>query len=227
MITDENREFVNKDGNLVEIKFETETKGGNIKIKREIIVEGKGVQSELEISEKFEGGEVKLKAPLSDGREQEIKIMPDKAFEIASETLSINNFSIEIREVGSGSDIKAVYLVKGDKPGKLLGLFDVNLAVEVQIDPETGDIIRYSKPWWAFLVFEFDEVAPNKGFINETNETGTIGDLSVSLNETVVFNETIVNETIVNNTVINDTIVNDTISNDTVVNNTTNETFVS
>ena len=165
---------------MVIVRIEIETKGGDIKIKRMIEVKGTGIKSELEIIERFDEDGVQLRANLSSGEEQNINVLPDEASQIVLEILRINNFSIELREVGEGDDVKAVYLAEGNKSGKLLGLFDVNLAVEVQIDSETGDIIRYSEPWWAFLVFGFEEVVPDEDFINETNETGTIGDLNVS-----------------------------------------------
>ena len=56
--------------------------------------------------------------------------------------------------------------------------------VQTEIDPETGEVIITSKPWWAFLVSEDDEVP-------EVPQNDTIG------NETN--NETLTNTTGINN----------------------------
>lgn len=152
IVTDEDREFVNKDGKLVKIKIRIETDGGSIKIKREIEVEDIGIESDLEISEEFEDDEVKLKANLSNGNMQEIKIMPDRASQIALEKLGFNDFEIELKEVGKGKEIKAVYVAEGDKSGKLFGIFKIKFLLKTEIDSETGEIVNLDKPWWEFLV---------------------------------------------------------------------------
>ncbi len=88
---------------------------------------------------------------LSNGRNAEIKIMPDAASERAIERLGELNFTIELKEVGQGENVKAVYELKGEKQGKFLGIIKIKARVIAQIDAETGEIIRIKKPWWAFL----------------------------------------------------------------------------
>lgn len=168
-IIEEKREFLNKEGKLIKLRFRFENDGENIKIKREVEVEGKKIESELEILEKFEGEEVQLKAKLSDGSEQEIKIMPDRASEIAIEKLKSKNFNIELKEVGEENNLKAVYIAKVNENGRLLGLFKVKLKSEAKIDSETGEILSLEKAWWNFLTIKLNEPQEIAG--NQTNFT--------------------------------------------------------
>ena len=61
---------------------------------------------------------------------------------------------IELKEVGSGEQVKLAYEVKTQRTSKIFGLFKKNMNVEAQVDAETGDVIRTNKPWWAFLASE-------------------------------------------------------------------------
>ncbi|MBI2057048.1 hypothetical protein HYT91_02220 [Candidatus Pacearchaeota archaeon] len=151
----EERIFKNKNGREVKIEIKTEVKAdGSVILERKIVINEREIKSELKILEKFEDEEVKLKAQLSNGNEQEIKIMPDRASEIALEKLKSKGFNIELKEVGEGDELRAVYIAKVDESGKLLGLFKVKLNSEAQIDSETGEIISSEKPWWNFLVIK-------------------------------------------------------------------------
>lgn len=101
----------------------------------------------------------KTMVKLSNGQESEIKIMPDVANERAMERLKLKvcepeNCNIELKEVGQGEEIKAVYQVQAQKESKVFGLFKAKMNVEAQVDAETGEIIQSHKPWWAFLATE-------------------------------------------------------------------------
>lgn len=103
----------------------------------------------------------KLKATMSNGRNAEIKVMPDQASENALQRLRMKscngNCSIELKEVGSGENIKMAYEVKTQKKAKLFGIFEANMRVQAQVDAETGEIITSKKSWWAFMASEEDE----------------------------------------------------------------------
>jgi len=99
-----------------------------------------------------------LAVHLSNGRNAQIKIMPETAAERALERLrlkvcnSTNNCSIELKETGIGEKIRATYSVKLKKEAKILfGLFKTKMDIETEVDAETGDIISVKKPWWSFL----------------------------------------------------------------------------
>ena len=100
----------------------------------------------------------KLETKLSNGRNAEIKIMPDTASETALQRLRLKNCdedcTIELKEVGSGNQVKAAYEVKTQRQSKVFGLFRARMNVQAQIDAETGEVIRVNKPWWAFLATE-------------------------------------------------------------------------
>lgn len=102
----------------------------------------------------------KLKVKLSNGKNSEVKVMPETASERALERLRLkvcseeNNCSIELKEVGQGEQVRAAYEVKAEKQAKVLGLFKARMQVQAQIDAENGEVIKARKPWWAFLASE-------------------------------------------------------------------------
>ena len=100
----------------------------------------------------------KLKATMSNGQNAEIKIMPDTASERAIERLQIKsknqNFSIELKEVGTGNQTRMAYEVQTRKEARVFGIFKTEMDVEAQVDAETGEVIKSKKPWWAFIAAE-------------------------------------------------------------------------
>jgi hypothetical protein len=107
-----------------------------------------------------EQGRMNLRMQLSNGRNAEIKTMPDRASQTAIERLRINfcseenNCTIELKEVGSGDKVRAVYEVRAKKESRVLALFKKEMRVSAQIDAETGELVKSKKPWWAFLATE-------------------------------------------------------------------------
>lgn len=96
----------------------------------------------------------RIHAQLSNGNMAEIKIMPDVAAERAIERLRLNmceNCSIQLKEVGQGNSTAMAYEVQTRSRAKVFGIFNTNVDAEVQVDAETGEIIRTRKPWWAVL----------------------------------------------------------------------------
>jgi len=102
----------------------------------------------------------KLKISLSNGRNAEIKIMPDVASETALSRLRLktcseeNECQIELKEVGKGNQTRVAYEIKTQRQSKFLGLFKTRMKVQAQVDAETGEVIQTKKPWWAFLASE-------------------------------------------------------------------------
>jgi hypothetical protein len=150
------RRIVDEKGEEREVKIRIEEMvgpGGEIKVRRKIKIEGDDetefeAETELEIED--DEGEVKVK--LSNGNKQGIKVMPDRASEIAIERLRSMNISVELREVGQRSRPRAIYVVDTNKTGRFLGIFKMKLKVSTEIDPETGEVIRVKKPLLAFLI---------------------------------------------------------------------------
>ncbi len=105
----------------------------------------------------------KLKMELSNGRNAEIKIMPDTASETALQRLRLkvcsveNNCTIELKEVGKGNETQAAYEIQVQRHAKLLGMFRLKMQTKTQISAETGELISVKKPWWAFLATEPEE----------------------------------------------------------------------
>ena len=98
-----------------------------------------------------------LKVQLSNGKNAEVKVMPDAASETAINRLQLkvcnseNNCSIELKEIGSGNQTRAAYEIKAEKQVKVLGLFKAQMQVQAQVDSENGEVIQTKKPWWSFL----------------------------------------------------------------------------
>ena len=120
-------------------------------------------QTSMEMTQEQTQNKTKLKVKLSNGKNSEVKVMPDTASEKAIERLRVkvcsaeNGCSIELKEVGQGEQIKAAYEVKVQKQAKILGLFKTRMQVQAQVDAESGEVIQSKRPWWAFLAIESEE----------------------------------------------------------------------
>ncbi len=124
---------------------------------------GVEANSSLEITRITSQEKTNLQAGLSNGKTSEIKIMPDTASEIAMERLGLkvcsaeNNCVIQIKEVGSGEQARAVYEVKADKKAKLFWILNTKMNVRAQVDAQSGNVTQIKKPWWAFLASETEQ----------------------------------------------------------------------
>lgn len=120
-------------------------------------------QTSMEMVQEQTQEGTKLQVKLSNGKNAEVKIMPDTASEKALEQLRVrvcseeNDCQIELKEVGTGESTKAVYELKLQKQAKFLGLFKTKMQVQAQVDAENGEVIQTKKPWWAFLASESEE----------------------------------------------------------------------
>ncbi|MFH1420925.1 MAG: hypothetical protein ABIG30_03065 [Candidatus Aenigmatarchaeota archaeon] len=120
-------------------------------------------QTSMEMVQEQTQNQTRLKVKLSNGNNSEVKVMPDTASKKAMERLKIrvcseeNSCQIELKEVGIGEQIKVAYEVRVQKQAKFLGLFEIRMQVQAQVDAENGEVIQIKKPWWAFLVSESEE----------------------------------------------------------------------
>ncbi len=105
----------------------------------------------------------KLMTRLSNGRNAEIKIMPDTASERALTRLRLkvcnetNNCTLELKQVGTGNQSRLAYEVQVERHSRILGLFQAKMQVKAQVDAENGEVMSTGKPWWAFLATEPEE----------------------------------------------------------------------
>ena len=107
----------------------------------------------------------RIRATLSNGRNAEIKIMPDTASERALERLRLKlceNCTLQLKEVGEGNKTRLAYEINATKRARVLGIFRARMNVEAQVDAETGEIIKARRPWWSFIASESDEAVPQE-----------------------------------------------------------------
>jgi len=126
---------------------EIKLRSGNVEAKTALVM----TQERDQVQNK-----TRLKVQLSNGVNAEVKVMPNTASETALAKLGAKcegNCTIELKEVGAGNQIKAVYEIKTQKQAKILGLFKAQMQVQAQVDAETGEVVQAKKPWWAFLAF--------------------------------------------------------------------------
>lgn len=144
---------LDEEGNMREVMMRIEEKEEHGIMMRRFRVKDVEADSKLEISEETEGNRSRIRVKLSNGTRQEIKVMPDRAAAIAIERLKSLGFNIELREVIIGrNSSRAIYFVEANKSGRFLGIFKMKMKMHSEVDPETGNITRFRKPWWAFLV---------------------------------------------------------------------------
>ena len=138
--------------NTITVPISMTTQGDKIKIKSGKV--------EAVTSESISVIESKLTMQTSNGRNAEIKIMPDTASEKAIERLKLkvcseeNNCTIQLKEVGKDSKYFVAYEIDANNEVKILGMFKKKMKVQAQIDAETGEVILIKKPWWSFLAKE-------------------------------------------------------------------------
>jgi len=144
--------YMNQAGKKIQVQAgqgnEVKLKSGNVEAKTTMVM----TQERDQVQNR-----TKLKVKLSNGLNAEIKVMPDTASEIALERLKAkceDECTIELKEVGTGNQVKAAYEIKTQKQSKILGLFQAKMQVQAQVDAENGEIIKVKKPWWAFLATE-------------------------------------------------------------------------
>lgn len=186
------RKFVDADGKEKDIKVEIRERNEMGMMKKFFRAKDGGIEakSDLEISENTsEDGNIEIEAKLKDGKHKKIKVLPDRASDIAKNRLRMifGNDSVEIREIEGG---RVVYHLEGNSTGKFLGIFKTHMKSDTDIDAETGNVIVVHRPWWAFLVSgkEGNDVAEN-----DTITTPVADDNSsdVSVNDSLVENESV------------------------------------
>lgn len=99
------------------------------------------------------GADVKIGANKLYVGNQEIKIMPDAASQVAVERLGGLDFKIELKDVGSAANPKPIYAIQARRPVRILGLIPVGLPLRLEINAETGVTTSVVTPWWNFLAF--------------------------------------------------------------------------
>lgn len=142
--------YMNQAGQQMQIQTgegnEVKLQSGNLEAKTTMTMTQEQVQNRT-----------KLQVMLSNGMNAEVKVMPDTASETALARLGAKcegNCTIELKEVGTGNQVKAAYEIKTQKQAKVLGLFQAKMQVQAQVDAENGEVIQTKKPWWAFLATE-------------------------------------------------------------------------
>ncbi|MBW2989062.1 hypothetical protein KY358_01955 [Candidatus Woesearchaeota archaeon] len=144
-------------------------KGKRVELRKEnakrirLMIGNASAQTMMEMEQEQVQERIKLTAKLSNGRNAEIKVMPDTASARAIERLRLkvcseeNNCTIELKEVGAGEKTRAAYEVQAEKKSRFLGLFRAKMKVRAQVDAESGEVLESKKPWWAFLASEAEE----------------------------------------------------------------------
>ena len=148
-------EYFGENGNRFQIQIGEQER-------QRIISNGIEARFDCNLTQEQMGEQTILRTQLSNGRNAEIKIMPDTASENALQRLRLKNCdpetcSLELKEVGQVDKIRLAYELHTKKSSKVFGLFKAQMQVRAQIDAENGEIINVSKPWWAFLTSEPEE----------------------------------------------------------------------
>ncbi len=141
---DENRDKIQIIPSDIEIKIKEDRR-----IKQKIKLRDIEAISNLRLNQ--EKDTEKINAKLSNGINAEVKIMPNTASRIALAKLKSQNRTLELKEVGEGDYLNVIYVSEADKTTKFLGLFKIKYKLKVEIDAQTGKIIKLHKPWWNFL----------------------------------------------------------------------------
>lgn len=159
------RRFLNEDGKEVRIELKRELKDGREELRRKISIGDSEVETDLEVEEDTTRKDLRVR--LSNGNNQEIKFMPDRASEVALRVLESRGFNLELREVGN-EEKRAVYEARAEKAGRILGLFRAKAELSTRIDADTGEVLEVKRPWWLFLMNNAEEVTEETTEITDT-----------------------------------------------------------
>jgi len=170
-----NKTLVRVDDRIAEIKdFSTfieqkqgclNVDGENITIKKidgvkSIISENISAPVRLNLTGRDIGGNATvLAALLLNGKLSPVKIMPDTASLNALEKLKARcgaKCSIELKETGILNNVRAVYTLTTEKDSRIFLIFPKKMTLSAEVNPETGDVLSISKPWWAFMAKEIN-----------------------------------------------------------------------
>jgi len=153
-------EYRTQEGTEFRVNWEG-IEGGSERIR--LRVRNISAHSDLVVVPTVTQGRARLNVMLSNGRNAEVKVMPDVAAETALQRLRLRvctaerNCTLELKEVGEGNETRLGYEMKAERNSRVLGLFRKRMQVESQVDAETGELISVKKPWWAFLASEAEE----------------------------------------------------------------------
>ncbi len=124
-------------------------------------VDGVAADCPLNLTQEEFQNRTRLYVNLANGRNAEIKVMPNVASEIALQKLRLKdcngNCTVELREVGTGNQARMVYETRVQRNSRVFGLFNARMNVRAQVDVETGELVSVNKPWWALLASEPEE----------------------------------------------------------------------
>ena len=148
--------LMDQNQNRYQVTVRTETKEGQDG-EAQIKIKVRDVEIDSDVELEAEGD--LLKAQLSNGDKQDVKIMPDTASATAIENLQMKGVNVELKEVGEGNDLSVVYEAEGNKTVKFLGLFKVRAQIRATISAENGEVLRLEQPWWYAFAF-------GKGFVD-------------------------------------------------------------
>jgi len=148
---------IGEDGQMLKVQTQA-----NNRIKLE--VGGVSADCDCEIKQEKVQNKTKLYVKLSNGKNAEIKIMPNTASENALERLRLkvcseeNNCQIELKEIGKSDEEKQLaYEIQIERHSRIIGIFQKKMQVQAQVNAESGEVIKVKKPWWAFLAIEPEE----------------------------------------------------------------------
>ena len=115
-----------------------------------VIIQSKGIDAETNVTlYKSEG---KVYGVFKGNQTKEIKVLPDGVKEKIRQRIKakIQDEEIELDEDG-------VYQVQARKQARLFGVIPVRERLRVEINSETGEIIRIRNSWWGFLARDVEE----------------------------------------------------------------------
>jgi len=150
----ENEDFTDENGNNITIVNRDEVSDNNSNGKfnnGEFEVNGVKAKSDVRLESSFENNKTEIKAEVN-GKNETVKIMPDKASQTALKALADNGFVLKLIVVGQGNEAKVVYSADLNQSGRILGLLPVDILSNALIDSQTGNVTDLNQPWWGFFV---------------------------------------------------------------------------
>jgi len=150
------KNYTNNAGQKIQIQKQSENQ---IQLK----VKNVTANTSLNITANETRNRTRFHVRLSNGRNAEIKIMPDTASKKALERLRLkvcnesNNCTLQLKEIRQKNQTRIAYEMQVEQQARIFGIFKTKMQVQAQVDAEDGEIIQIKRPWWSFLATKSEE----------------------------------------------------------------------
>src|SRR3989344_814614 len=175
------REIITRGNCTIKIERELKIENGKrveVVKKKMVCADGTREEVKIRIENRTDDGRIRERIKYEfKGKEMEVET--EEGIELEEDTNG-TEYRLRARFMGNVTGIK----IMPDTASEIaIEILKLKVRVETQIDPETGEIIMTSKPWWAFFVFGEDSDQTGEDTGEDAEEENETNELTINLTE--------------------------------------------